>query len=90
MMENDGGKLGIEDKSWQNDKVHKNLSEADQDKDENIQAAQARTREKFLVCGSLAGCDKKDLVIWPKILKMIVLLVMMNAPQLCTKHVNIQ
>ena len=89
MTENNGSELGIEDKSWWNDKVHKNPSEADQDKDENIQAAQARTREKFLVCGSLAGCDKKDLVVQPKIWKTIALLAMVNAPQPCTKHVNV-
>ena len=61
-MENNGSELGIKDDLWQNDEVHKNLSEADQDKEENVTAAQARTREKFLACGSLAGCDKKT--IW--------------------------
>ena len=60
-MENNCSELGIKDEPWQNEKVHKNLSEADQDKEENVTAAQARTREKFLVFGSLAGCKKK---IW--------------------------
>ena len=59
MIENDNGKLGIEDDSWKNDEVCKNSSKADQDLDENTQAAQVRTREKFLVCGLLAGCDEK-------------------------------
>ena len=59
MMENDSGEFGIKDDSWKNDEVHKNSSKADQDKDENIQAAQARTREKFLAHGSLAGCNEK-------------------------------
>ena len=61
-MENNGGELGIKDKLWQNNKVHENLSEADQDEEENVTAAQARTREKFLVHGSLAGCNEKN--IW--------------------------
>ena len=61
VTENNGGELGIKDKLWQHDKVHQNSSKTDQDKEENITAAQARTREKFWHVVHLQVVTKK---IW--------------------------
>ena len=43
----------------QQDKTHAKLSQLEQQDDANINAAKERTREKFLACGTLAGCDKR-------------------------------
>ena len=59
VIENNGGELGTEKELLQQDNIFKNLSESEKRDDDNINEAKARTREKFLAYGILAGCDKR-------------------------------
>ena len=59
VTESNGSELGIEDDSIQRDETFNNPCQAKQEAEENVEAARARTREKFLACGSLVGCGKK-------------------------------
>ena len=58
-MENNGGELGMENESLQQDKMFSKLSNAEQEVESAIKEAIERTREKFLACSLLVGCDKK-------------------------------
>ena len=59
VTENDGGELGTEMELSQQDESFSELSQSEQELEANVKADKARTREKFLAHGSLAGCDKK-------------------------------
>ena len=59
MTENNGGELGTGRELSQQDKSFSESSKSEQELEENAKAAEARTGEKFLACGLLAGCEKK-------------------------------